>query len=147
MNLKDIPKEELQTMSYDEIAYLILEKNGKKMKLLDLFKSVGKALDLDEESVMDHITDFFELLSINKKFVLLENGYWDLSIKHAQDIIVEDDEDETSSEELEGSEDDNIEELNEDAEDDIFYDNDLDNDDEDDDDLKDLVIVDEEEEI
>ena len=62
MNLKDIPKEELQSMGYDEIAYLILEKNGKKMKLLDLFKSVSKALDLDEEAVMDHITDFFELL-------------------------------------------------------------------------------------
>ena len=140
MNLKDIPKEELQSMGYDEIAYLILEKNGKKMKLLDLFKSVSQALDLDEEAVMDHITDFFELLSINKKFVLLENGYWDLAIKHKQEIIVEDDEEEASSEDMEDID-------TEEDDEDIFYDNDLDNDDDDDDDLKDLVIIDEEEEI
>ena len=31
--LKDIAKEELETMGYDEIAYLILEESGKKMKL------------------------------------------------------------------------------------------------------------------
>ena len=147
MNLKDIPKEELQSMGYDEIAYLILEKNGKKMKLLDLFKSVSKALDLDEEAVMDHITDFFELLSINKKFVLLENGYWDLAIKHKQEIIVEDDEEETSSEELENDDEDMEDVDAEEDDEDIFYDNDLDNDDDDDDDLKDLVIIDEEEEI
>ena len=37
MSLKDLSKEELETMGYDEIAYLILEEVGKKMKLLDLF--------------------------------------------------------------------------------------------------------------
>ncbi len=146
MSLKDIPKEELQSMGYDEIAYLVLEQNGKKMKLLDLFKKVSEALGLDENSVMDHITDFFELLSINKKFVLLDNGYWDLAVNHVQNIIVEDDEDEAGAEELEEDDSDITEDTNEEDED-IFYDNDLDNDDEEEDDLKDLVILDEEEEI
>ena len=136
MSLKDIPKEELQSMGYDEIAYLVLEQNGKKMK----------SLGLDENSVMDHITDFFELLSINKKFVLLDNGYWDLAVNHVQNIIVEDDEDEAGAEELEEDDSDITEDTNEEDED-IFYDNDLDNDDEEEDDLKDLVILDEEEEI
>ena len=132
MNLKDISKEELETMSYDEIAYLVLEQNGKKMKLLDLFKKVCKALDLPEETVEDRIADFFELLSINKKFVLLKNGYWDLATNHVQDIVVEDEEDTTD---IEDEEDD----------DDIFYDSSMDDDDDDEDDLKDLVVIDEDE--
>ena len=123
MNLKDISKEELETMSYDEIAYLVLEQYGKKMKLLDLFKRVCKVLDLPEETVEDRIADFFELLSINKKFILLKNGYWDLATNHVQDMIVEDEEDD----------------------DDIFYDSSMDDEDDDEDDLKDFVVIDEDE--
>ncbi len=145
MNLKDIPKEELESMSYDEIAYLVLEKNGKKMKLLDLFKKVCQILELPENTVEERITDFFELLSINKKFILLPNGYWDLSTNHVQDIVVEDEED-ADSLELEDNEDDIVEEENPD-DDDIFYDGDLDDADDEDDDLKDLVIIDDEENI
>lgn len=140
MSLKDLSVEELQTMAYDEIAYIILKDTGKKLKLLDLFKKVCKALNLPDEVVEERIADFFELLTINKKFVLLKNGYWDLAINHKQDIIIEDEEelnDELTQEEIE-------EELEE-QEEDIFNENDLDNDD-DDDDLKDLVIIDEDEE-
>ena len=145
MNLKDIPKEELEAMSYDEIAYLVLDKNGKKMKLLDLFKKVCKVLELPDETVEDRITDFFELLSTNKKFVLLENGYWDLSTKHHQDIVVEDEED---SESVLDEEEEALEEDEEEIEDDdIFYDGDLDDDTDDDDDLKDLVIIDDEDNL
>ena len=139
MSLKDYTKEELQTMAYDEIAYLILSESGKKMKLLDLFKKVCKVLSLPESVIEERIVDFFELLSINKKFILLKNGYWDLATKHKQDIVVEDEED-VLEEEI------NIEEEIEVIEDeDIFYDNELDTDDDDDDDLKDLVILDEDE--
>ncbi len=144
MNLKDISKEELQTMGYDEIAYLVLENNKKKMKLLDLFKKVCEVLELPEQTVEDRIADFFELLSINKKFILLKNGYWDLAINHKQDIVVEEDE-EIDSEELEDDSEEDIEEET-DEDDDIFYD-DLDDTDDEDDDLKDLVIIDEEENL
>lgn len=143
MKLKDLTQEELQTMAYDEIAYLILEETGKKMKLLDLFKKVCKALNLPESVVEDRIADFFQLLSINKKFVLLKNGYWDLATKHKQDIVIED-EDEIIEEDM-GNEDEEI--IEEEENEDIFYDNELDNDDEEEDDLKDLVIIDDEENI
>lgn len=143
MKLKDLTQEELQTMAYDEIAYLILEETGKKMKLLDLFKKVCKALNLPESVVEDRIADFFQLLSINKKFVLLKNGYWDLATKHKQDIVIED-EDEIIDEDM-GNEDEEI--IEEEENEDIFYDNELDNDDEEEDDLKDLVIIDDEENI
>ncbi len=145
MNFKDISKEELETMSYDEIAYLVLEKKGKKMKLLDLFQNVCKILNLPESMVEERIADFFELLSINKKFVLLENGFWDLAINHLQDIVVEDEEDTVSEELLEEDDNENSNEYQD--EEDIFYDNDLDDSDEDEDDLKDLVVIDEDENI
>lgn len=142
MSLKNMSKEELETMGYDEIAYLVLEEAGKKMKLLDLFKKVCKVLELPEQTVEDQIGDFFEMLSINKKFVLLENGFWDLSTNHLQDIVVEDEEDINTEEINEEDE----EEIEENEEEDIFYDNDLDNDD-DDNDLQDFVIIDEDENI
>ena len=143
MKLKDISKAELETMGYDEIAYLILEEAGKKMKLLDLFKKVCKALDLPENTVEDRIGDFFELLSINKKFVLLQKGYWDLATKHVQNIVIEDEE-ESSSDEIIDNDDIEIET---EEDEDIFYDNELDDNDDEEDDLKDLVIIDEEENI
>jgi len=143
MSLKELSKEELQTMAYDEIAYIILDEAGKKMKILDLFKKVCKVLNLPDETVENRIADFFELLSINKKFVMLKNGYWDLATKHQQDIVVEDEED-VIDEEIPEDEEDMIEEN---EEEDIFYDNELDNDDDEEDDLKDLVIIDEDENI
>ena len=146
MKLKDISKEELETMGYDEIAYLVLSDAGKKMKLLDLFKKVCNALELPEETVVDRISDFFELLSINKKFVLLPNGYWDLATNHVQNIVIEDeDEDTVGDEVLEEDEHDSLD--TEEDEDDIFYDSDIDDSDDEDDDLKDLVIIDEDENI
>lgn len=146
MSLKDLSQEELQTMGYDEIAYLVLSDSGKKMKLLDLFKKVCKVLGLPDETVEERIGDFFELLSINKKFVLLPKGYWDLATNHVQNIIIEDDEDSEVSEDVEDINDDDIEEESLEDED-IFYDNDLEDADDDDDDFKDLVIIDEEENI
>ncbi len=145
MSLKDISKAELETMGYDEIAYLILDEAGKKMKLLDLFKKVCKVLELPENTVEDRIGDFFELLSINKKFVLLPKGYWDLATNHLQNIVVEDEEDVDSSEEL--TEEDEDLDIEPEEDEDIFYDNELDDNDDDDDDLKDLVIIDEDENV
>ena len=147
MNLKDISKEELETMGYDEIAYLVLENNKKKMKLFDLFKKVCDVLGLPEKTVEDRIGDFFELLSTNKKFVLLPNGFWDLATNHLQDIIIEDDDDLTG-EELEENEDNDEDIMNEEEDsEDLFYDSDLDDSDEDDDGLQDLVVIDDEENL
>lgn len=142
--LKDIAKEELETMGYDEIAYLILEESGKKMKLLDLFTKVCKVLNLPVETVENRIGDFFELLSINKKFVLLPKGYWDLATNHLQDVVVEDMEEEVDESEINDEDSYNdVEETEED--DDVYYDEDDIDDDDTSDDLDDLVIMDEEE--
>ena len=35
MKIKDLTEEDLETMGYDDIAYLILKESGKKMKIND----------------------------------------------------------------------------------------------------------------
>lgn len=137
MKLKEMSKEELENMSYDDLAYLILEEHGKKMKLLDIFKKVAKYANISEDEIENKITDFFELLSTDKKFVILDKGYWDLSSKHMKHVIIEDEED--SIEDVHDEFDDLEAEK---EEEDIFYDKDDDATDDTDDDLSDLVIID-----
>ena len=137
--LNDIPKEELELMGYDDIAYLILEETKKKMKINDLFREICNVLNLSEETFENHIADFFEMLTIDQKFIMLDDGYWDLRIRHSEKIVIEDEED---FEEIEVTE----EELEENIEDDNYYDEEEVNDDVDEDDLKDLVVIEDDEE-
>ena len=138
MKLKDIPKEELESMNYDDIAYIILTEQKRKMKIQDLFKKICDALGLSDAEFENQIGDFFEIMSTDKRFTMLENGTWDLRINHSQKLVLDEEEDE---EEIEIEEDE--EEENEEDED-IFYEDNPD-DDEAEDDLKDLVVIDEEE--
>lgn len=131
-----ISDEELEMMNYNDIAFLILENYGKKMKINDLFVEVSKLLKLDEETYQSHIGDFFELLSTDKRFIMLEDGFWDLKIKHNKGMESYDDEEEED-------EDIVIEEEEEDVSDEYEDDSSKESDDDvDDDDLSDLVIVD-----
>lgn len=138
MKLKDIPKDELELMGYDDIAYIILEESNKKMKITDLFQKICDVLGLSEKDFENQIADFFGMLTTDKKFIMLENGYWDLRTRHSEKFVVEEDDEEYE---------DVIEEepVEEETEEDVYYDEDRD-DDPDDDDLKDLVIIDEDEE-
>ncbi len=143
MKLKQIPKEELELMSYDDIALCILQEHGKKMKLRDIFVKVCEVLELSDEKVDDDLMDFFEQMSINKKFVMLDGGYWDLQMRHKLDLVFDEEEDEEEDEIIE--DEPILEEELEDDED-IFYDKEDETDDVVDDDLSDLVVVDDIEE-
>lgn len=138
MKLKQIPKEELELMGYDDIALLILQESGKKMKLRDIFAKVCAVLELPEETVDEELMDFFEQMSINKKFIMLDKGYWDLQSRHKLDIVFDDEDEEELLEDDEELVEDDIA----DDEDDIFYDKDDETDDVAEDDLSDLVVVD-----
>ena len=135
MKTKKLSKEELENMSYDDLAYLILKENGKKMKIQTLFKKECALLNLDEKIFEDKIADFFELLSTDKRFIMLNNGYWDLRTNHSPKVVVIDDEEEIVVE---------AEEEVEEEKEETFYDSEEETD-EGDDDLKELVIIDEEE--
>lgn len=143
MKLKDLSKEELEAMSYADIAFMILTETGKQLKINELFKQVCDLLGLTEDEFMDKLPAFFEVLSTDHRFIMLENGLWDLKTKHSTKVIFDTDEDEEEIEEIETEDE---EEKEEDDEDKNIYNDNEDDLDDDDDDLKDLVIIDEDEE-
>ena len=128
-----LTSEQLETMSYGDVAAFVLEQKGKKQKIQDLFKEVIKLMNLPESDFENHIADFFQLLSTDMRFTMVEKGYWDLKVNQKHKVIVASDDDE-EDEELE------VEETEEDAE--INYDDDDLDDDPEEDDFKDLVIID-----
>ena len=145
MSLKTMKKDELELMSNKDIAYLILEESKRKLNTADLFKKIIKLLELPESTFEKKIADFYTALSTDKRFILLDNGKWDLRSNHTSDkvIKVSDEEDEEESDE-ENLEEEEIEE--EEIEEDSFDDTDeSDYDDETNEELKDLVVIDEDE--
>lgn len=144
MKLNEIPKDELELMGYDDIALVVLQESGKKMKLQDIFARVCKVLELPESTVQDQLVDFFELMSINKKFIMLENGYWDLQTRHKLDIVIEEEDEEDLV--LDEEDDDLDVALEDENEEDIFYDKDDETEDVPEDDLADFVVLDAEDE-
>ena len=144
MKLKELSREELESMSYDDIAYQIFVEENKKLKLPDLFKKICKLLDLDDAEYENRIGDFFQLISRDQRFKMLEKGYWDLKEKYQTQIIIDNDEEELSAEESE--EDLDMNEPEDETENDSYYDDDSEDDDPEEDDLKDLVIISDDEE-
>lgn len=139
MKLSEIPMEELELMGYDDIAYLVLQESGKKMKLIDIFKKINKILNLPDENVENHLVDFFELMSTNKKFIMLKNGYWDLQNRHAADIVIEENDDEEY--ETEVDDENSITEATDSDDENIFYEQEDETEDAEEDDLADLVVI------
>ncbi len=137
MKLSDLTKEELENMSYDDLAYGILSESKTQMKIIDLFNKIGSLVNLSEKEIEDKIADFFEMLTLDKRFIMLDDGSWDLKERHVQKIIIDEEEEDLGLEDIEESAE--IEE-----EEEIFYDEEETDDSEDD--LKDLVVIDEEEE-
>lgn len=82
MKLSKMKKEELELLSYINIAKLYLEENKKPLNTAELFKEICNLLELSERTYQDKITDFFQSLTTSKDFILLDDGTWDLSKNH-----------------------------------------------------------------
>ena len=143
MKLKTINEEEIETMSFDDLAYVILKEKGKKMKINEIFQAICELQNLGQDIYESRIADFFTLLATEKRFIQLDKGYWDLRENHTAKIDLESVEDEDIDETEEEIEEETTEES-----DDMFLDEtkESDDDDEVDDEYKDLVVVDEENE-
>lgn len=145
MSIK-MKKEELELISNKDIAVLLLEDSKKPAKTADLFKKIIKLLELPESTFENKIAEFYTALSTDKRFILLENGKWDLRSNHTSDKVVkielDDEEEEEEEEEFETEEDKQEDELEEDSFDDTDDDYDTDDTNEE---LKDLVVMDEDE--
>lgn len=144
MKVKDMKKEELELLSYKDITNLLLNEKPKQ-NTAELFRQIVDALELPKSVFESKIGDYYMMLTTDKRFILLEDGCWDLRSRHTSDKIVkiEEDDDELDQEEISVKSKD--EQSDEDESYDIDNDNTDDDFDDDDDDLKDLVILDEEE--
>ena len=105
MKLSKMSKEDLELLSYTNIAKLYLEENKKTMNTADLFHQVCSLLELSEQEYQDKIADFFQSLTTSKEFILLDNGEWDLKTNHKvtidMDELYEDKDEEDIDEDLE----------------------------------------------
>ena len=145
MKLSKMSQEELELLSYTQIAALYLVENKKTMTTAELFKEVCNLLKLDESEYHDKIADFFQSLTTSKDFILLNDGNWDLRKNHKVKVEIDEIYEEKDDEPIEEEEEELIDEPEEDPIDD--FDLDLDDDlSDDDDDLSDLTIVTEDEE-
>ncbi len=148
MSIKEMSKEDLELYSHKDLTYMLIKECG-AMNTADLFKKITTSLELPNSFYENKIGDYYTTLTTDKRFILLEDGNWDLSEKYASSKTnkkitsldtEEDDEDDDELDQTREKEDD------EDT-DEIDYDQE--NDDEDfddsDDDLKDLVVIDEDE--
>lgn len=145
MSLK-MKKEELELLSNKDIAELILENSKRTLNTADLFKKIIKLLELPDSTFEAKIADFYTALATDKRFLLLDNGKWDLRSNHTSDkiikVIPEDDEEEEEEEE---EQDDDLVDDNESDEDNFDDTDDPDYDDDTNEELKDLVVIDEDE--
>lgn len=141
MSIRKKKLEELELMSYTDIAYEIIKEDKKKYDTKKLFKEVCKLLELDEDTFVEQIGDFFTALTTDGRFIFIDSKSWDLKENHKVKVVI----DEGDEEDIEIDEvsDDEDSEENEDVEDD-YSDEAVDDSKEDEEDLGDLTIVDEE---
>ena len=141
MSLKEMSQDELELLTYADLAEMILLESNKALNTPGIFKEICSLLGLSDSDYASKIGDFYTSLTTDKRFLLLEGAEWDLKDRHVIDIVVEDDDEEETDEIEEELE---VEETSEEDEVEENYD-DEDTLDDDDDDLDDLVVMSEEE--
>ena len=132
MKLKKMPKEELELMSYTDLTEMLLKENKKPMNTPTVFHKICDLLGFSEDEYASKIGDYYTSLTIDKRFVLLDNNEWDLRDHHSIDLSLEEDdeeEDEMMEEEVAEEpeeEEENIDEVNTDEELEVDDDDDID---------------------
>lgn len=141
MKLKDMSKEEIELMSYADLAYRILKESKKVLSTPIIFRHICELLGYTNQEYTDKIGNFYTSLTIDKRFLLLDSAEWDLRDNHSIDVLADEDlelDEEINAEDLEEEPvSDEVAEL-----DNVLEDEDLEDED---DDLEDLTIVSEDE--
>lgn len=141
MDVRKMSKEELELLSNKDITFYLLEGSKNSINTADLFREIIKLLELPKSDFETKIGDYYTALATDKRFIMLEDGTWDLRSRHTSDKVVK-------IEENEDEEDEEIpkeEIVEEEIEEDNYDDTDDDEYDDTEEDLKDLVVIDEDE--
>ena len=107
-----------------EVGYELLLKKQSPQKFSKLWSETSEILGLDASEVENYISDFYTNLTLDERFVLLEDNTWDLRERQSfdkvhidmNDIYSEIDEEEKELKEDEEVEDEEYNEYSEDEE-------------------------------
>lgn len=110
MSLNKMTREELETLSFTDMAEMIL-KEQKVLNTKTIFEQICKLLGYSDEDLEEKIGDFYTSLTTDKRFIFLENGNWDLRCNHSIKIELDDEDEDEVDEEIEPDEE--IEETDE----------------------------------
>ena len=92
--IKNMPKEELEILSYSDLTELILKEENKPLNTPTIFRKICDILGYDYEEYTNKIGDYYTSLTTDKRFVFLDTNEWDLREKTPVDIVMDEDEDE-----------------------------------------------------
>ena len=92
--IKNMPKEELEILSYSDLTELILKEENKPLNTPTIFRKICDILGYDDEEYTNKIGDYYTSLTTDKRFVFLDTNEWDLREKNPVDIVMDEDEDE-----------------------------------------------------
>ena len=70
-----------------EVGYELLVNKQGSFKFNKLWKEVCDVFGLTEEDSEQYISDFYTNLTLDERFVLLEDNYWDLRERHSFDKV------------------------------------------------------------
>ena len=70
-----------------EVGYELLEKKQGPQKFDKFWNEVSEVLGLDENEAEVYVSDFYTNLSLDERFVLLEDNTWDLRERQSFDKV------------------------------------------------------------
>lgn len=115
------------------VAYDILKEVNEKVSFNALWNTVCERLGISEEDKMNLISNFYTQLTLDGRFMFLDENYWDLRANHTFDEFSEDSYDSYSDDDDDNDDLIDDEELSYDEEDeDEDYDDSMENDEEED---------------
>ena len=88
MSLNTMTKDELELLSNKDITNKILEEENRPINTADLFRKIIKLLELPDSHFETKIGDYYTSLATDKRFILLEDGCWDLRNNHTSDKVI-----------------------------------------------------------
>lgn len=78
--LKTYPKEEIQELSFVEIAYLILKEEKKPLPFSQVLEIAMGYKDLTDEELQDKLAQFYTDLNVDGRFVCIGDNQWGLKV-------------------------------------------------------------------
>lgn len=70
-----------------EVGYELLDKKQGPQSFTKFWNEVSEVLGLDAEEAEEYISDFYTNLSLDERFVLLEDNHWDLRERQSFDKV------------------------------------------------------------